>query len=243
MTGDFRDMVDLRMPVMELEPDDAFIARLGDIAAASGAATPSWVQVHKNWKAALATAGVAVVVTGGVSLAAALTGEQEPVPATPPVSEPADDRDSPAPNTSGDRGAPSPGVSGRDRRRDDEGGDRRRSGSAPQQGSGSGPIGTDDADDEPGAGLPDSGDDGDGDASTGEQSGTDPGVEAPDPDDDGPDDNPDGAEDGAEDDGTDNDPDDDSPDDDADDEPDPSAETDEPAPDDSSPRLDSDSGS
>ena len=233
MAGDFRGMADLRMPVTELEPDDVFLARLAAIAAASGGSPLAGVDLHRNWKAALATAGVAAIVTGSVGLASALGGEREPEPATPPATEPAADRESPTDDTSGGLRGRGRGVAGNDRRRGPDGGGSLRPGSAAQPGPRSGTTGADGGAG-PGPGLADPG-----------EPGTDAGVVPPVPDDDAPDD--DERDGGRDHDGTDEP---DEPDEsdhgghsghgggDGDD-PDPDGDdTDTPDPDDSSPRSD-----
>ena len=75
------EIPDLRAPVPTLEPDDAFLARLSELAAGSGASRPpAGVPSLPGWRVGLAAASVAAVVGGGAWLATAVTGEDAPPP-------------------------------------------------------------------------------------------------------------------------------------------------------------------
>src|SRR5262245_7816827 len=86
-----RELPDLRASVPTLEPDDAFLARLSELAAGSGASRPpAGVPSLPGWRVGLAAASVAAVVGGGAWLAAAVTGDDTETPPTPPATQPTD---------------------------------------------------------------------------------------------------------------------------------------------------------
>lgn len=94
--------MNLRTPIPTLEPDDAFVARLSALAAAS-APTPE--VVHRpvpTWRVALAAASVAAVLVG-VAWVAGLDPTGSPNPAPQPAISPS------APENSA-QAAPEPGV-------------------------------------------------------------------------------------------------------------------------------------
>ena len=82
---------DLRASVPTLEPDEAFLARLSELAAGSGASRPpAGVPSLPGWRVGLAAASVAAVVGGLAWLAAAVTGDESPPPSPTPVTQPTD---------------------------------------------------------------------------------------------------------------------------------------------------------
>jgi hypothetical protein len=94
--------VSLRTPIPTLEPDDAFVARLSALAAASAAEPEVAGRPVGTWRVALAAAGVAAVLVG----AAWLTGlgpTGSPQPAPGPATTPS------APETPPPSVAPTPG--------------------------------------------------------------------------------------------------------------------------------------
>src|SRR6478672_6466620 len=81
---------ELGVDIPTLEPDDAFVARLADLATRSApAATIGGRSVARGgWRVAVAAASVAGVVGGGAWLAAAVTGSPAPTPPAPPATHP-----------------------------------------------------------------------------------------------------------------------------------------------------------
>ena len=92
------ELPDMRASVPTLEPDDAFLARLSELAAGSGTSRPpAGVPSLPGWRVGLAAASVAAVVSGGAWLATAVTGEDAP---SPPSRTPATQPTDPAPSES-----------------------------------------------------------------------------------------------------------------------------------------------
>ena len=100
------ELPDMRASVPTLEPDDAFLARLSELAAGSGTSRPpAGVPSLPGWRVGLAAASVAAVVSGGAWLATAVTGEDAPSPPSrTPATQPTD------PEQSGSDDVPTGGM-------------------------------------------------------------------------------------------------------------------------------------
>ncbi len=84
---------ELRASVPTLEPDEAFLARLSELAAGSGASRPPAGDPSlPGWRVGLAAASVAAVVGGLAWLASSVSGDESPPPSPPPVTQPTDPR-------------------------------------------------------------------------------------------------------------------------------------------------------
>jgi hypothetical protein len=87
MSDQSPSLPDLRVPAPQLEPDDAFVAQLASLAAASATAPPR--STASSWRIGLAAAAVAAVLGGGAWLSSTLTGTDAPAPPTSPATRPA----------------------------------------------------------------------------------------------------------------------------------------------------------
>lgn len=87
-----RELPDLRASVPTLEPDDAFLARLAELATGSGTSRPpAGVPSLPGWRVGLAAVSVAAIVGGAAWVATALTGDEAPSPPSPsPATQPSD---------------------------------------------------------------------------------------------------------------------------------------------------------
>ena len=82
---------DLRATVPTLEPDDAFLARLSELAAGSGTSRPpAGDPSQPGWRVGLAAASVAALVGGVAWIATTVTGDESPPPPVDPVTQPTD---------------------------------------------------------------------------------------------------------------------------------------------------------
>ena len=82
---------DLRGDVPTLEPDEAFLARLSELAAGSGASRPpAGAPSLTGWRVGLAAACTAAVVGGVAVLAAVIGGDEVPTPPVTPATHPTD---------------------------------------------------------------------------------------------------------------------------------------------------------
>ncbi len=131
---------ELRASVPTLEPDEAFLARLSELAAGSGASRPpAGVPSLPGWRVGLAAASVVAVVGGLAWLAAAVSGDESPPPPVTPVTQPTDsgpsESDQDLPTGGNDAGVESDETAGPGGSSDPGGAPGSRVGSAPGGGS------------------------------------------------------------------------------------------------------------